>query len=310
MELDEQQFRKIEDYLGGKLPQKAAAAFEQEISQSTDLAELVDLHRLERESIEYLVEQDLQDKIKKWETEPPVDDGPPTGPKFKWWWGGVLLLALVGVIFLWNRPETASPSLEEVPATEVAPEPDPDTPIAIEETTEDSEEPEQETSPNEQELPQETQTPKRDLLAMQEAFYSLPGHMGSQLRAAEGPADSTDLQKGILAFQQEDYSTAIALLEAITPDESPRQYNAAQEWLGHAYLNNGNFEKAASVFERMTSQTNPAAKDRAEWYLVLSWLPDYEQNREKIEGMLAMIIDPEAYHNYASQGKELMEKLK
>jgi hypothetical protein len=71
---DQRRFDKIEKYLRGKLRPEEAAAFETEVANDPELAALVQQHRLERQGVELLVEQDLLAKMRRWELDaPPVD---------------------------------------------------------------------------------------------------------------------------------------------------------------------------------------------------------------------------------------------
>ncbi len=64
--MDEMLFDKIEAWLRGKLPPAEAAAFEAEIAADPELAELVRVHRLEQQGLEWLVERDLRAKMNAW----------------------------------------------------------------------------------------------------------------------------------------------------------------------------------------------------------------------------------------------------
>lgn len=56
-------FRKIDNYLKGKLTKKETALFEQEIAQNKTLEEEVNLQKLEEEALEYLVKKRLSNRI-------------------------------------------------------------------------------------------------------------------------------------------------------------------------------------------------------------------------------------------------------
>ncbi len=60
-------YEKIDAYLKGEMTAEAAKAFAQDIAQNADLAEQVDLHRLEFEAMEVLVENNLRSKMANWD---------------------------------------------------------------------------------------------------------------------------------------------------------------------------------------------------------------------------------------------------
>jgi anti-sigma factor RsiW len=87
MKNDEELFFKIEDYLDGKLSQAEATTFEQEIAADRELAETVEMHRFEREGLDFMAEENLRKKIIGWETNPPqiIVGEKPSNRKWVWW---------------------------------------------------------------------------------------------------------------------------------------------------------------------------------------------------------------------------------
>jgi tetratricopeptide (TPR) repeat protein len=63
----EKYFDTIESWLRGELPPEEKAAFEAAMAADPALAQLVQQHRLERQALELLVEQDLFAKMRQWE---------------------------------------------------------------------------------------------------------------------------------------------------------------------------------------------------------------------------------------------------
>ena len=90
---------------------------------------------------------------------------------------------------------------------------------------------------------------------------------------------------------------------------NPKTSDNAQEWLAHAYFNDGQYKKAAERFQRIITNSHGTTKDRAEWYLVLSLLPDYGNWSDVIIELLDKMIDPANYHNYAGKAKTLQVEL-
>jgi hypothetical protein len=119
-------YNKIEAYLKGELSAEAAQAFELEMAENTDLQEQVDLHRLEWDAMEVLVENDLRSKMATWGSQqlavspPSVQEAkvvnldtsfqPMTatrGGKFtRFAWAAAASIAILATVALWffNRP--------------------------------------------------------------------------------------------------------------------------------------------------------------------------------------------------------------
>jgi hypothetical protein len=63
-------FEWIEAYLKGTLSDDEKKAFEQALNCSSDLAQEFEMHLLEWDAMEILIERDLRDQIKGWQSAP------------------------------------------------------------------------------------------------------------------------------------------------------------------------------------------------------------------------------------------------
>ena len=316
MKNDEQTFYKIEDYLSGKLSPEAARDFEQEIAADPELAETVELHRLEREGLDYMMELKLRAEMESWKTNPPVPDAPPAQGKSRGWpyLGLMLLLLLTGLFFWqpWSAKEASPVSAPPVPTPAPAPAP---APAPVPAPT-----PKQEPiannapRPNTEKVLPPAPAPQKDsygLLA--KSSYRMPDNLRSRVRDAGNAQAPTPLSEAEKAFGKNppDFAGAILSLKKISPKDQPQVYETAREMLAHAYFNTGRFAQAAELFEQMTRQNLSAgAMDQAEWYWLLSMLPDYRRKEQTINQLLDKMTNPASYHDYANQAAELKKKLK
>lgn len=314
MEANEQLFDKIENYLKGNLPADEAAAFEREVEADPGLAEMVDMHRFEREGMEFLVEENLKEKIKKWEAHPPGKGNGRRGGGFYWGWGiGLIAIALVAFFtFFFDRSappeEGAAPGLE-TPELDQQPEQNITPPVESQTHSKDipiANEDKQGKEPSATEEPQE---PQNEYLALAESFHSLPDNLSTRLKSSETESTENILAPGLKAFGEGRFDLAIQEFSKISPELNPAEYQLAREYLAHAYFEEGQYAKAAEIFEAIANQSSMLTHDRAEWYLLLSFLPDYSHNEAKVNALIEKMLDPDYSHNYYSKAAELKEQL-
>jgi tetratricopeptide (TPR) repeat protein len=302
MKNDEPTFYKIEDYLSGKLSPEAARDFEQEIAADSELAETVELHRLEREGLDYMMELKLRAEMESWKTNPPTSEpSPAAGKSRRWPYLGLMLVLLLAALFFWQpwseeeiTPAAAPPSSAPVPQQEPIAD---NTPVATPEKA----------------LPPAPTPLQKSYGPLAKSSYRLPDNLRSRVRDAGNSTSPTPLSEAEADFSKNppDYAGAIVSLKKISQKDQPQAYETAREMLAHAYFNTGRYAQAAELFEQMTRQNLSAgALDQAEWYWLLSMLPDYERKQQLINKLLDKMTNPEAYHDYATQAVELKEKLK
>lgn len=313
MKIDEHLFEQIEAYLGGKLTQEETDHFEQQIAANPELQELVEKHRFEREGLEYLVEEDLLEKITQWEAEMPSAQS--SNFRKKWWRGGGLgVLAIILLIAGWwqlrnvNQPPVNNPLPPELPE-----ELEPST---IQEKTQ--KEPVV-TTPNTPETKvQKNRYPARsfpEYLAISKNNYTVPEYLnGSSLRNAPDERTLTRVDSLILDFSKaktkDEYERVIRELRKLKPEETPRQYDLAQELLGHAYYKANRFPEAAAVFQSLIAKTPiPGIREQFEWYLLLSLIPDYPDHRQRVDDLLTEMTERTPPHGFRTSAQELRQQL-
>ena len=311
MDNKEELFDKIEDYLRGKLTEEESRAFEQQIAADSGLAEQVELQRFEQLSLEFLLEEELKQKMEAWKKEGPPSGTPPKGgPSRSGLWLGLLTVAIVASFFFFRKgpvqPAEETPRIEEqqvfpssAPSTGSEKPAAPSGPVA--------EKAKPESIPKQRPAKPE---PENQFLAVVDAFYTPPANFTETgLRGESGQGGQSVLEQGIQAFTTGDYKKAIRLLHTIRPGEGEEAYETAQECLAHAFLKDKQFNKAASIFQSILEKGYLASiNDQAEWYLVLSLLPDYAARRQRINQLVdKMTGDP--YHSYHEKAVELKARL-
>ncbi len=311
MNVNDDLIDKIEDYLRGRLHKNEAVLFEQEIEANAELKELVGIHRFEIEAIEYLVEKDLLDKIRKWDTEPVQEMPAPKGIKWLKWinWSLFVMCLLAGIWYFENRLKTGSDAEKihefKEPSTDIIPEipgnkEETSAPVATEKSDKN-------TAPNKDTRP----SPQaNEYLALADAFYQQPEHLVSNLKSPALDVPSTRISRAAQAFKEGQFKTVIALLRNLTPEDEPQQYEMVRELLAHAYFKSGEYPAAAAVFKSIADAKLIAnMNDRAEWYLVLSLLPDYKKEKDQVDNWLHKMVDPAMEHGYAGSALELQQQL-
>lgn len=321
MKNDKQLFFKIEDYLRGKLPPEEAAAFEREIAADAELAETVEMHRFEREGLEFMLGENLRAKIKEWEKSPPALNESASAPQknYRKWWIGLLTVALLsGTVFLFLKEKSSTKG--NFPARDVTPLPadtlrqktenpsvlpENSIPIAGENDKPAEKEPAGKQPQKERYRP--------ELIALATSAHELPSNFFPDNQRSTGGGEKSPLAPAVEAFQQAkpDYKKAIAELLKINQKQFRQDFGKAQEMLAHAYFMDGQYDKAAAIFQKMTEQNLPAAEhDQAEWYLLLSLVPDYDEQKKRVDNLLEKMTAKGGLHEYRQEALAFLEKIK
>jgi len=307
---EDELYDKLERFVRGKLPPDEAAALERDMAKDPDLREQVRLHRLELESHEYLLREKLRQNVRQW-----IAEAPPPDPPSSFWktWGLPLALITFVVLGLWvlvpilkkNTTPGSQPVEQKSQEGEKAPPASmPDRPVA----QDDSPKTAPDGTPHAQ--------PDRGYLALAETNYRLPTHLDGGDLKSDSPTDTatTPLAAGIRAFLNGRYQTAIRELGRVREAPDPDAYLQAQEWLAHAWFKRGtetrDFDRAVEHFDRLTRRqdNSPAEQDRAEWYLLLSLLPDYPQHKARVDTLLKKILAMQD-HSFYGDARRVQEGL-
>lgn len=265
---------KINDYLEGKLNETDLAAFEEAMSADATLLKAVEVSRLEKQSIELLIENDLRAKMKVWKSDklaqkPQYTVGGVLEQKTNYWSRfavfGVLLLGFSGAIIYWfnkkevsDLPKTKEIQLDTLQKEQkqtpiVAPNPN----IAVEKKVQKP-----------MLKKQEITTKKEDAdIAFVNSVYDKPD-FSNDVRDVDTDINNADIFKPIaVVWKNDDFQKVIALTQAVKPDSD--NYFSCQELLGHAYFRTNQFAKAENTFNRIVQTGKGQMVEDANWYRIL-----------------------------------------
>lgn len=337
-------FEKIEAYLKQELNPEEMKAFELEIANNPHLAEQLELHRLEWDAMEVLIERDLRGKMSQWLKDPA--DAPPSVQAdvpqlsvvksalyrriFPVWAAAAGVLVLVSMaLWIFYRPQPHSPDMAKTgtlvnPETtsqtpKVLPSPDQNGQLqhptgeqnkngALTQSTEKNRGPKKEISdkPLNKEKPKSSVDIQTDIASAQDAYQK------SDLPSYEDIADSRNassetntLDEAGKAYDQKNFEKAITLLKnTAVKDEN----FIALEILAHAYFQNKNYKAALPVFENLLNLSGRKSREKSEWYLLLCYLVNSPQHHKDFD-ILSQKILSNPQHFYFEATKSLRQQV-
>ncbi len=119
-------------------------------------------------------------------------------------------------------------------------------------------------------------------------------------RSDNGPSDIANQARS--AFQQKKYAAVLRMVAKV-PASDPN-YWYYQEMAGHAAYLSNRFSEATRFFENIATSGQMPFSERAEWYLLLCYLTDYQKNKSAFERLKQKIIQ-DSGHPYYEQAKAL-----
>jgi len=128
--------------------------------------------------------------------------------------------------------------------------------------------------------------------------------MPTSVRSADGAA-TTPLATGLEAYAATDYAKAIEVYKTI-PTTNER-YNEAQYYLAHSYYKNNNFSEAIAQFGKVTKAGDARYKEQAEWYQLLSFVANKQQDAS-FDALLNKLLT-DGKHSYHAKAQELNSDL-
>jgi tetratricopeptide (TPR) repeat protein len=303
MKNDAELFDKIEDFLAAKLSTTEALAFQKEVTQNPELAKLIELHQLEREGLTFLVEQNLREKIKNWETNPPknphLEDAhfSKNRQSILWILGTIAVLLTAVIFYFFTKKEPAEPSI--LPKTEaVTPNPNiAETPVLDEKKLE------------KEEIQRENAQKNRFLATSENAYSASVQNWEGILRSSA----TDNLAEAKTFLKEKKPSLAIPILEKMAKMSDPILAENAQKLLAHAYFQTNSYAAAAAIFRQFSKKTT--TRDEAEWYLLLCLVADYANQKPEADTIFEQILEqnfpdnPENNHPFLAKTLDLKRKL-
>ncbi len=266
----------IEQYLQGLLTAEQAQAFEGQVAADPDLGHRVVVQKAYLLGLEALEQQDLEQRFAQWDLE--LDAQKSASRAWRWVAVGALAALVAAAFFCWP----ARPSAPSAPVPIIQDSlPTPPPPV----------------------------TPKRPpafdgkTLALQSA--PVTAYLLSRQTLGDSNQMAQPLQRAEEAFKASNFEEAERLLSSI-PIDGPLR-NDVLNRLPFALFYQGKFLEAIPVFNELAS-ADRFEKSRAEWYLLLCYLPSAAQNRAEIKAALKRILsNPD--HEFRPQAKKLKKTL-
>jgi hypothetical protein len=265
---------KINDYLEGKLNATDLAAFEEAMSADETLLKAVEVSRLEKQSIELLIENDLRAKMQTWKKDrltqkPEYTEGGVFKQKTNYWSRlGLFIALLLGVlgafIYWFNKKEPVSlPQTKETPLDTLQKE-QKQTPIITPNPNIAIEKKGKKPILKKQDLT----TKKEDAdIAFVNSMYDKPDFTNDVREIDTDKNDEDNFNSIAVAWKNDDFSKVIALTQTINPNNS--NYFRCQELLGHAYFRTYQFSKAENTFNLIAQTGQGQMVEDANWYRIL-----------------------------------------
>jgi tetratricopeptide (TPR) repeat protein len=282
----------------------------------------VELHRLEWDAMEVLIEADLKKKMTEWhvpfEVTPSVfsgkndkNDSPlsvssTSRNRLNWLLGIAASLTLFTVATVWyfNQPQPQKPEITKIEPTQKIDTPSVFSPI-LEEKKEEKVVEKTTKKEGEKVGVQKSEDDKNYLAYAYEAYQNegAPTYEDMQMR---GTSNENTLDEAGKAYDKKDYKKAIDLLKNTSISD---ENFAALEILAHAYFQSKNYKEALPVFQNLLKLSGKKSKEKSEWYLLLCYLSDYKNHKTKFESLSESIL-AQKEHAYFEETIRLLIKIK
>ncbi len=240
--------------------------------------------RLEREARESLVASDLSAKMKQWRDQGPSPKGGGNNASPL----GILLLLLIlgGAAWLfWPKYGPSPPAKEVQPAGLPAPEQSPA---------------QQQSKPIQEPIAQKPAPTANRYLALAQSNYRAPDFASEIRGTGGGGQDLLNDARRALAVHQ--YAAALNALQNV-----PDGYKSDATYLrGHALFGLKKYAQAAALFGQLTGSIRYG--EAAQWYEVLSLLPDMEQNKSLVLKKLKNMAEDEG-HTFHREAEALLNEI-
>jgi hypothetical protein len=333
---DFEQYEKIELYLKKELSPDEMLAFENDIKNNPKLAEAVELHRLEWDAMEVLIEADLKKKMTEWHVPFEVTPQPKglAGLVFEAkaskneakphksslvqrnWLMGIaasLMLLTVATVWYFNRPQQIQkPEISTIEPPQKIDTPQPNGSagsVFLPKKDVKTEEKIAVEKPQKQDI-KKVKTPNikddKNYLAYAYEAYENEGAPKYEDMQTRGANNENIMDEAGKAYDKKDYKRAIDLLKN-TP-VSDENFSAL-EILAHANFQSKNTKAALPIFQNLLKLSGKKSREKSEWYLLLCYLSDYKNYKTDFN-LLSQTITNNTEHEYLKAAKNLFNKMK
>lgn len=298
-------FDQIQNYLDGKMSAAERQTFEAQMDTDASLADEVGVHRVEREMMDILLEDDISNKMQEWQQEKAQL---PKRTNGQWKWGVIIVWLIVIALLLVYLLRSKSDTTQNTPSSPIDSIQQKEN-LQTEEKVEESKPTKKYNGPvadSEEKNPKKengSQNQNRELLAMAEEFGGSPEFAGTFVRSA-AEAESR-LDSANVFIRDKRYDEAIRLLQTI-PNDNPEVFLNARLNLGYLYFLKKNFRAAIPALSYAANNRDYLYAEAAEWYLTLSYLGSNQQTQLK-EHLNKILAD--ADHLYHTQAVQLKARL-
>lgn len=296
-----QQFDQIQAYLNDQLSSAERQAFEAQMATDPALAEEVGVHRLEREMMDMMLEDDLDNQLQAWQQEKAQLPPRAKGSMRLWLLITIIIIGVAVLLFFIlrsNSTENSQQTPSSIPKNETS-------------QPQESEPPKKKYNgpvADTEEKPAKKETPtanrNTELIAMVEEFGGSPEFAGSLVRSAEDAESRFDSARVLI--QEKRYDEAIRLLQTI-PNDNQEIFLNARLNLGYLYFIQKNFKASIPHLEFVTTRKDYLYAEAAEWYLLLAYLADGQRNKFDLK-LASMLADAE--HSYYQKANQLKVRVK
>lgn len=294
-------YDQIEAFLNGHLTGDELEVMKNAIANDPELAQEIELRRLEFEVSEALIAQNIRDQIHRLRTPEAAPPTPVSGFKFRgllWMIAGLLSIAAISIYWC-NRPIT-----QIVPALEPSTPPGQDQkPPVLQGDPVPQANQDQNPSDPKPVVKTPTSNPASRQLAIATELYVKPD---LTLRGAS-PVAGDAYELAFTAFENEEYKAAIDALQNF-PATDPR-WMRALTLRAHAQYNLKRFAQASQTFSTISDSKILPWSEEADWYVLLALLADGKANTAAFRSRLETLNAVEG-HPYADEGQDVKRRLR
>lgn len=313
MNNDIQRFDDIQHYLDGNMSAEERQAFEAQMAVDTNLADEVGAHRIERELMDILLEDDLTTQMQTWQEEKVQMQSESKQPKLftivtprvMRIAATIILVVSIGIVFLVLKLRNNGSNQEPayVDKTEQNDDAIQNPPATNQEQTQQKNNKDV-IADNSKKAAPDQQQQKTALIALAEEFGGTPDFSGTSIRSGEEATSRFD--SAVVFIQEKKYDAAIRLLQTI-PNDDPEIYINAQLNLGYLYFVKKNYKASIPPLAFAAANQDFLYAEAAEWYISLAYLGN-GQKAAAIKRLNRILADQG--HPYYEKATELSKRLR